>query len=440
MDALEAGRDHRAHAQQGRALGRPVARGARTVFLAGQHDQRRFLLAVARGRVVDAHHIAVGLQPRPSAVHATRQAVAQPNVREGAAQHDFVVAAPRAVRVEFARRHALFAQPLAGGRSGRDRPGRRDMVGGDRVAEQRQDPRGGYRLRLFRLRRNAFEERWAANVGRVVVPGIAAAGRTLQRVPAFVAVEHSRITRFELRRAHVLRHFRLHFGGVRPDIAQIDGMAFRVQAKRIVLDVHVHAPGQRPGHDQGRGGQVVEIHLGMNAPLEVAVAGQNAAAAQSGFLDVARDVLAQGPRIADAGRASVSDDLEAQRRQVVQKAGGLQVTGHHPGTGRQTGLDPVRGPEAALAGRPRQHAGGHHDRRIGGVGATRDGRDQHRAVTGLVARERNGSSPALLQRRSECRLALRDRNPVLRVPGAGNGRYDGIQVDVQRVVELGFGA
>ena len=275
-----------------------------------------------------------------------------------------MVAAPRAVRVEIARRHALFAQPLAGGRTGRYRPGRRNMVGGDRVAEQRQDPGGGHDLRFFGLGRHAVEKGWAAHVGRVLVPGILAAGRALQRVPAFVAIEYPGVTRLELRRAHVLRHFRLHFGGVRPDIAQIDGIALRVHAQRIVLDVHVHASGQRPGHDQGRGGQVVEIHLRMNAPLEVAVAGQNAAAAQSGFLDMAGDVLAQGARIAYAGRASVAHDLEAQRRQVVQKAGGFQVTGHHPGAGSQAGLDPVGRPQSAFACGPRQHSRGHHHRGV----------------------------------------------------------------------------
>ena len=40
MDALEALGDHRAHAEQLRALGRPVARGACAVFLAGEDDER----------------------------------------------------------------------------------------------------------------------------------------------------------------------------------------------------------------------------------------------------------------------------------------------------------------------------------------------------------------------------------------------------------------
>ena len=40
MNALVALRNHGLHAQQPRALGRPVARGTRAVFLAGENHQR----------------------------------------------------------------------------------------------------------------------------------------------------------------------------------------------------------------------------------------------------------------------------------------------------------------------------------------------------------------------------------------------------------------
>src|SRR5829696_9065745 len=53
VDALEGLRDHRAHAEQVGALGGPVARGARAVLGAGEHDQRRALLRVLHRRVVD---------------------------------------------------------------------------------------------------------------------------------------------------------------------------------------------------------------------------------------------------------------------------------------------------------------------------------------------------------------------------------------------------
>src|SRR6478735_971927 len=55
MDALEALGDDGANAEQVRALGRPVARGAGAVFLAGQNHERHAFRLVAHGGVVDEH-------------------------------------------------------------------------------------------------------------------------------------------------------------------------------------------------------------------------------------------------------------------------------------------------------------------------------------------------------------------------------------------------
>ena len=61
-----------AHAEQPRALGRPVARGAGAVFLAGEDDQRHALGLVAHRRVVDRHDLAVGLVHGDAAFDARR--------------------------------------------------------------------------------------------------------------------------------------------------------------------------------------------------------------------------------------------------------------------------------------------------------------------------------------------------------------------------------
>src|SRR6476646_2195019 len=49
--------------------------------------------------------------------------------------------APRAELIEVARLDAVLDQVLPGRAVDRDGPGRRDVVGGDRVAQQRQDAR-----------------------------------------------------------------------------------------------------------------------------------------------------------------------------------------------------------------------------------------------------------------------------------------------------------
>ncbi len=64
-----------------------------------------------------------------------RDLVADADIGEGAAHHDFVIAAAGAVAVEFRHRHATVDQVFTGGRSGLERTGGRDVIGGDRVAE-----------------------------------------------------------------------------------------------------------------------------------------------------------------------------------------------------------------------------------------------------------------------------------------------------------------
>src|SRR6516162_7698427 len=55
MDAFERLGDDRAHTEQVGSLGRPVARGSATVFLAGENHERNPVVLVAHGGVVDRH-------------------------------------------------------------------------------------------------------------------------------------------------------------------------------------------------------------------------------------------------------------------------------------------------------------------------------------------------------------------------------------------------
>jgi hypothetical protein len=72
---------------------------------------------------------------------AAEHQVLDADVGEGAAHHHVVVAAARAVGVEVGRLHAARHQEAARRRVLLDVAGRRDVVGGDRVAEQAQDAR-----------------------------------------------------------------------------------------------------------------------------------------------------------------------------------------------------------------------------------------------------------------------------------------------------------
>jgi hypothetical protein len=128
MDPLKALGDHRTHPKEPCALGRPVARGSRAVFLSGQHDERGPLLQVAHRRVVDRHRVrlrAIFAQIHGHTAFGARcEKVAQPDVRESAAHHHLVVPAPRAVGVEVSWLHAVLDEVAPGRAVALDRAGR----------------------------------------------------------------------------------------------------------------------------------------------------------------------------------------------------------------------------------------------------------------------------------------------------------------------------
>ena len=111
VDALEALRDHRAHAEQQRALRGPVARAAGAVLVAGDDDQRHALVlrtASRRRRSPSARPSGMCLVKPPST--PCEHQVLEADVRERAAHHDLVVAAARAVLVVVARLHAVLVE------------------------------------------------------------------------------------------------------------------------------------------------------------------------------------------------------------------------------------------------------------------------------------------------------------------------------------------
>ena len=106
MDALVALGDHGPDAEECRAFRGPVARRARAVLLAREHDQRRAGGLVLHRRVVDRQLLARRQVDRPVAFGARRELVLETDVRERAAHHDLVIAAPRTVTVEVLLLHA----------------------------------------------------------------------------------------------------------------------------------------------------------------------------------------------------------------------------------------------------------------------------------------------------------------------------------------------
>ncbi len=104
-------------------------------------------------------------------------------------------------------------------------------------------------------------------------------------------------------------------------------------------------------------------------------------AATRSFLAIASSIGAdERAGIADAGRAAVADGLEAELVEIGLQPVLRQVVGHDARAGRERGLDRRSDLQAALDRLLRQQPRRQHDRRVGRVGAARDGRDQDAAV------------------------------------------------------------
>ena len=147
-------------------------------------------------------------------------------------------------------------------------------------------------------------------------------------------------------------------------------------------------PGERVGDDERRRGEVVRLHLRMDARLEVAVAGEHGADDEVALVDRRGDRLRQRPGVADAGRAAVADGVEAELLEVLRQPGLVVVLGHDLRAGREARLHPRLAREAALDRLLREQAGADHHLRVRRVRAGRDRGDHDAAVLELVVRRR----------------------------------------------------
>ena len=88
-----------------------------------------------------------------------------------------------------------------------------------------------------------------------------------------------------------------------------------------------------------------------------------------------------GPGIADAGRATVADDVEAELVEICLQPGLVEIIGDDARARRERSFHGRIDAQSALDRFLREQTGGEHHARVARVRATRDRRDQHAAVT-----------------------------------------------------------
>ena len=283
------------------------------------------------------------------------------------------------VGVEVLLRQSHARQVLARRAVGQDGVGRRQMIGGDVVAQHRQRTHAAQgALR----RQGALPVGRATDVGALRPPVVERAGR-----PALLhhRREHGRIDLLELLRSHMALDDGVDLLVVGPQVAEGDGPALGVVAQGVVFDVEAYGPGDGIGHHQRRRGEEGLLRLRMDAPVEIAIAREHRGGIEIALDDLALDGRVQGPAHAVAGGAGIAHDAEAQPLQLRQQPGLFQVEPRHLGARRQRGLDPGAAPQPQAVGVARQQPRRHQVAGVGGVGAARDGGDDHRPVRHPVA-------------------------------------------------------
>ena len=152
--------------------------------------------------------------------------------------------------------------------------------------------------------------------------------------------------------------------------------------------------------------------------------------------------VGQRPAVADARRAAVADQVEAQAdRDTSVSPACSRYCGHGLRPGRQARLHPRLHAEAALDRLLGQQSGADHHARVRRVRAARDGRDHDGPVIeALDARLRRGrptarrafsrSAIVFASAASNDAAACAERHAVLRPPRPGQARLDRSELDL----------
>ncbi len=222
------------------------------------------------------------------------------------------------------------------------------------------------------------------DVGRGLIPLVKIAARHLDFLPHLRALEHAGILVVNMLDIQARGH---GFGDLllgRPDVAQIDGLTIRARCQAAPCPGRCPPcrPGRRRRPAEGEARKLA-LTSGLMRPSKLRLPESTAAATRS--LPVTALATSPGQRAAvtDAGGAAIGHQVEAQLRQRLEQARLAQIFGDDARARSQAGLDVGLDRQSLLNRFLCQQSRANHHRRIGGIGAGGDGRDDHRAVLHL---------------------------------------------------------
>src|SRR5579875_88420 len=184
------------------------------------------------------------------------------------------------------------------------------MIGSNRVVQHHYHTRSKNILNRGRFLSHILEERRLLNIGGIRVPLEKLPASIGKGTPALVALKHRSIVLSEDLRRHSLRHYFLHLLLRGPDVAQVDGFAVDIGAKRLRSQIDIDGASQSIRDNQWRRSQEAGAHLWMNAPLKVAVAAQYSRHYKIIFLHSLCYRIREWTAVTDASGTSEADQVK----------------------------------------------------------------------------------------------------------------------------------
>ena len=171
------------------------------------------------------------------------------------------------------------------------------------------------------LHREIFEERRLVNVIALLVPLINFAGARRDFVPLRILIGEVAIESAENFRRERGLHGVANFLQGRPEIAQESFFAVFVLADRIFRQIEIDPAGERESDDQRRRHEKVRLDVLMHARFEIAIAGKDRGRDEIVFVNRFFDLRMERAGVADAGRATVADDVESELIEICLQPG-----------------------------------------------------------------------------------------------------------------------
>ena len=318
------------------------------------------------------------------------------------------------------------------------------MVSGDRIAEHRQNARALNILHRLRLSFHLLEEGRRPDIGGVKLPAVSIGGFHFNRFPFIGAFKHFRILFTEHVGGHLL-HRAGDFLPARPDIFQVDRIAFAIVAQRIGGEVDIHITRQRIGYDQRRRRQPVRFHQRMDTTFKVTVTGEHGPDGQIAFFNRLLDRIRQRTGVTNTGGTAVADQVKAQLVEIRRQARLREIIRYHFGSRGQRGFDPRLTLQPQGDGFFRQQTGRHQHARVRGVGTGGDRGDYHRTVRKLILMtvQHIVYRLTIFLRGIQFQLAaggkgfryIAESNAILRTFRAGKAGFDGAHIQFKGACE-----